>query len=124
MKKLTVNQIISLHDILIQKTGGSSGIRDINLLESAANSPFHTFECEDLYPTIECKAARLCFGIIKNHPFIDGNKRIGLLSMLTFLEINGIFLKYSDEELIKIGLNLASGKFTEKQLLSWIADHN
>lgn len=124
MKKLKLEQIIMLHEILLKETGGLSGIRDMSLLESAINSPFHSFDSVDVYPTIEYKAARLAFGIIKNHPFVDGNKRTVLLTMLTFLECNGIELCYTDDELIKIGLELADGSFNEKQLLTWIILHN
>ena len=121
MKKLKLDQIIKLHEMLLKETGGSPGLRDVSLLESAINSPFQTFDKVSLYPTLERKAARLGYGIVKNHPFLDGNKRIGLLAMLTFLEINGIELQYTDEELIKIGLALADGTFSEKQLLTWIS---
>ena len=124
MKKLKLDQIIKLHEMLLKETGGSPGLRDVSLLESAINSPFQTFDKVSLYPTLERKAARLGYGIVKNHPFLDGNKRIGLLAMLTFLEINGIELQYTDEELIKIGLALADGTFSEKQLLKWISFHS
>lgn len=124
MKKLKLDQIIKLHEMLLKETGGSPGLRDVSLLESAINSPFQTFDKVSLYPTLERKAARLGYGIVKNHPFLDGNKRIGLLAMLTFLEINGIELQYTDEELIKIGLALADGTFSEKQLLTWISFHS
>lgn len=124
MKKLNREQIIKLHEMLLKETGGVPGIRDISLLESAINSPFQTFDKVSLYPTLERKAARLGYGIVKNHPFLDGNKRIGLLAMLTFLEINGIKLDYTDEELIKISLALADGTFSEKQLLTWISLHS
>lgn len=124
MKKLKLDQIIKLHEMLLKETGGIPGLRDVSLLESAINSPFQTFDKVSLYPSLERKAARLGYGIVKNHPFLDGNKRIGLLAMLTFLEINGIELQYTDEELIKIGLALADGTFSEKQLLTWISFHS
>ena len=124
MKKLNREQIIKLHEMLLKETGGVSGIREISLLESAINSPFQTFDKVSLYPTLERKAARLGYGIVKNHPFLDGNKRTGLLAMLTFLEINRIKLDYTDEELIKIGLALADGTFSEKQLLTWTSLHS
>lgn len=124
MKKLKIEQVLKLHEMLLKETGGISGLRDISLLESAVNSPFQTFDKMSLYPTLERKAARLGYGIVKNHPFLDGNKRIGLLAMITFLEINGIELEYTDDELIKIGLGLADGSFSEKQLLAWISLHS
>ena len=124
MKKLKIEQVLKLHEMLLKETGGISGLRDISLLESAVNSPFQTFDKMSLYPTLERKAARLGYGIVKNHPFLDGNKRIGLLAMITFLEINGIELESTDDELIKIGFGLADGSFSEKQLLTWISLHS
>lgn len=92
---LTKNQILLLHNQLIMETGGLAGVKDEGMLESAINAPFQTFDGVDMYPTIQHKAARLCFGIVKNHPFVDGNKRIGAHAMLVFLELNGFDLKYS-----------------------------
>ena len=124
MKKLSIKHILILHELLIKNTGGASGMRDEGLLESAVNTPFETFDSAQLYPTIQQKAARLGFGLVKNHPFVDGNKRIGTLAMLTFLEINGVNLNYTDEELITLGLSLADGSISEKEVLEWIIKHN
>ena len=124
MIRLTERQIVKIHSDLIAKTGGIEGIRDKGILDSAVNSPFMTFDGEDLYPTIQHKAAQLAFFIISNHTFIDGNKRIGLHVMLIFLELNGVTLKYTQNELIKIGLMLADGNMTVKDLLLWLIDHN
>lgn len=124
MIRLTERQIVKIHSDLIAKTGGIEGIRDKGILDSAVNSPFMTFDGEDLYPTIQHKAAQLAFSIISNHPFINGNKRIGLHVMLIFLELNGVTLKYTQNELIKIGLMLADGNMTVKDLLLWLIDHN
>ncbi len=120
MIKLSVDHIILLHDLLIQQTGGLDGLRDRGLLESAANAPFATFDQANLYPTIQQKASRLGFGLIRNHPFVDGNKRVGILAMITFLHLNGIVLTCDDEDLIRIGLGLADESVSEKQLLEWI----
>ena len=79
MKKITQSQIIKMHNLLINETGGSNGLRDSKLLESAINSPFQTFYNQELYPDIETKAAKLGYYVVKNHPFVDGNKRIGVL---------------------------------------------
>ena len=87
-----------MHRLLIQETGGSEGIRDEGLLDSALNAPFQTFDGEDVYKTVQAKAAKLGFFLINNHPFIDGNKRIGTLAMLVFLEINGIEIKCADDD--------------------------
>ena len=117
---LTKEQIISMHELLIERTGGLNGVKDYGLLESAINNPFQTFMGKELYPTIQRKAANLCYSLINNHAFNDGNKRIGILAMLTFLELNGIVIDCSDDELVSLGLNIASGKFTQKDILNRI----
>ena len=117
---LTKEQIISMHELLIERTGGLNGVKDYGLLESAINNPFQTFMGKELYPTIQRKAANLCYSLINNHAFNDGNKRIGILAMLTFLELNGIVIDCSNDELVSLGLNIASGKFTQKDILNWI----
>jgi len=124
MKRLTTEQIIMLHEIVIKHTGGSEGIRDRGLLESAVYAPFHSFDGIPIYSTMESKAARLGFGLVKNHPFVDGNKRIGMLAMLSFLEMNGIQLHCTDEKLVEIGLGLAVGTVDEKMLIQFIIQHN
>ncbi len=90
MIRLSKPQILLLHEQLIAETGGSSGLRDEGMLDSALNAPFQTFGGEDVYPSLQPKAARLCFGLVKNHPFVDGNKRIGAHVMLVFLALNGV----------------------------------
>ena len=115
---LTKKQIIDMHKLLIRHTGGLDGIRDYNLLESAVNNPFQTFMGEELYPTIEKNAAVLCYGLVNNHAFHDGNKRIGVLAMLTFLELNSIIINCSDEEIIILGLEIASGKFEQEDIIT------
>lgn len=122
MKRLTENQILQMHKLLIQETGGSEGLKGRNLLDSALNLPFQSFDGEDIYKTIRAKAARLGFSIINNHPFVDGNKRIGILAILVFLDINGIEVICTDEELIELGLGLASGKINYEELLNWIIE--
>lgn len=121
---LTKKQIIDMHKLLIRHTGGLDGIRDYNLLESAVNNPFQTFMGEELYPTIEKKAAVLCYGLVNNHAFHDGNKRIGVLAMLTFLELNSIIINCSDEEIIILGLEIASGKFEQEDIITWIKKYS
>ncbi len=117
---LKKEHIISIHSLLIKKTGGLDGIRDHNLLESALQTPFQTFAGEELYPTIQKKAACLCFGLVNNHSFIDGNKRIGILAMMTFLQLNGLPIDCTDDELIQLGLGLASGNVSQEELFNWI----
>ena len=123
MKKLSKKQILMLHTQLIQQTGGSDGVRDYNLLDSALENPFQSFGGEDLYPTIQAKAARLGYGLIKNHCMIDGNKRIGTHAMLVFLVLNGIELKYTQKELYETILDIAAGKIEYEDLLQWVLDH-
>ena len=120
MKRLTVSQIKRLHTLLISETGGLDGVRDEGLLESAVNGPFQTFDSMPLYPTIEAKAARMGYALVKNHAFVDGNKRIGMLAMLTFLEMNGAARNCTDDEVVRVGLALANGSMDDKALLHWI----
>ena len=123
MKILKKRQILLLHSALIAESGGSDGIRDEGLLDSAVNTPFQTFSGQDLYPTVLEKAVRLGFGLIRNHPFIDGNKRIGTHAMLVFLNLNSITLSYEDDELISTILSVASGEMDADCLLKWIQQH-
>jgi death-on-curing protein len=120
---LSKTQIIKLHEQLIEETGGLKGIRDSGMLDSALSVPFQTFNGEDIYPSIQQKAARLCFGLVKNHSFVDGNKRIGAHVMLVFLALNGIELRYTQTELSDVILKLAAGNFGFSDLLSWILTH-
>lgn len=123
MKIINKRQILLLHSALIADSGGIDGIRDEGLLDSAINAPFQTFDGQQLYPTVLEKATRLGFGLIKNHPFLDGNKRIGTHVMLVFLEINNITLFYEDNELISVILAVASGELDADGLLKWIQQH-
>lgn len=123
MKILKKRQILLLHSALTAESGGSDGIRDEGLLDSAVNTPFQTFSGQDLYPTVLEKAVRLGFGLIRNHPFIDGNKRIGTHAMLLFLNLNSITLSYEDDELISTILSVASGEMDADGLLKWIQQH-
>ncbi len=102
MIRLTKKQVLMLHTQLIESTGGSDGIRDEGLLDSALESPFQSFGGEELYPRIQAKAARLCYGLVKNHAMVDGNKRIGAHTMLVFLAVNGYELKYTQNELVDL----------------------
>ena len=123
MIRLSKPQILLLHEQLIAETGGSSGLRDEGMLDSALNAPFQTFGGEDVYPSLQQKAARLCFGLVKNHPFVDGNKRIGAHVMLVFLALNGIELQHTQTELSDIILQLATGTIQSSDLLDWILTH-
>lgn len=123
MKILSVNQIIRLHKALIEAFGGTDGLRDEGMLQSALAAPFQTFDGESIYPSLQAKAAQLGFGLVCNHPFLDGNKRIGAHAMLVFLSINGVELRYEQQELVDIILKIAAGRATRAALLQWILDH-
>lgn len=120
MIRLTASQIIKLHEQLIQQTGGSHGIRDMGLLESAIEAPFQSFGEHELYPSVQAKAARLGYGLIKNHAMIDGNKRID--AMLVMLALNGVSLQYAQKDLYTIILDVAAGKKGYEDLLDWILE--
>ena len=107
MKRLSKEQILMLHSQLIEQTGGTLGVRDFNLLESAIDTPFQVFDGEELYPTIQAKGTRLGYGLIKNHCMLDGNKRIGTHVMLVFFALNGIELSYTQKELYEMVLAVA-----------------
>jgi len=124
MKRLSAETVMALHRELIEQSGGINGVRDFNLLDSSVNSPFHTYDGQYLYPTLQSMAAHLSFSIIKNHPFLDGNKRIGILSMLVFLELNGLPITCTDDELASLGWGLADSSISESNLIDWIISHS
>ena len=123
MKILTVEQVIELHSRLIQATGGLDGVRDVGLIESSLSSAFHTYFGVEKYPSIEEKAARLCYSLVNNHAFLDGNKRIGVFVMIIFLELNGIVLNQTDDEVVKLGLGVASSELDYDAILEYIRNH-
>ena len=124
MIRLTTKQVITIHSSLIEATGGTDGVRDMGLLESALETPFQTFGGQDLYPALIQKTARLGHSLVSNHPFVDGNKRIGLHAMLVFLAINGVEIECTQQELIDVGLSLADGTMNAEKLLIWLSSHN
>ena len=123
MMKFSKEKILLLHKILAETTGGSAGVRDEALLDSALESAFAGFGDREFYPTKEEKGARLGYALISNHAFVDGNKRIGLYVMLSFLEMNGVPVQCADDELVKIGLSVAEGSMGYDELLQWVLDH-
>ena len=123
MKQLTKRQVLLLHEQLLQEFGGTAGIRDDGLLESALAAPFQTFGGQSLYPSVQSKAAQLGFGLVCNHPFVDVNKRIGAHVMLVFLALNGIELSYTQQELIDIIFTVAADRANNTDLLQWIIQH-
>lgn len=123
MRRLSKRQVLLLHDQLLSQSGGLQGVRDEGLLESALEAPFQAFGDIDAYPSLQQKAARLGYGLIKNHPFVDGNKRIGTHVMLVFLALNGVELSHSQKELSDIILAVAAGEKEYEDLLSWLLEH-
>ena len=123
MIKLTKEQMLLLHTQLIETTGGSDGIRDMGLLESALESPFQSYGGEELYPSIQAKAARLCYGLVKNHAMIDGNKRLGCHAMLDVLALNGYEMEYTQEELSDLILDVAADRKQYEDILHWLLVH-
>jgi len=123
MIKFSKDKVLLLHKLLAEETGGSIGVRDEALLDSALENAFAGFGDMEFYPTKEEKGARLGYSLISNHAFVDGNKRIGLYVMLTFLEVNGVQVECSDEELVKVGLSVADGSMGYEALLDWVLEH-
>ena len=116
-------QLLKMHSDLLAQTGGLDGLRDEGLLESALAAPFQTYDAQELFRSIQEKAARLAYGLIQNHPFIDGNKRIGTHAMLVLLVLNGIELIYTQDELSDIILKIAASTASYEDLLAWILKH-
>ena len=124
MIKFSKEKILLLHQLLAEATGGSVGVRDQGLLDSALEGAFAGFGDQEFYPTKEEKGARLGYALISNHAFVDGNKRIGLYVMLSFLEMNGIRIQAANEEIVKIGLSVADGSMQYDDLLAWVRKHS
>lgn len=123
MIKFSEEKVLLLHRLLIEATGGTDGLRDIGLLDSALESAYATFDGKELFPSKEEKAARLGVGLVSNHAFVDGNKRIGMYVLLSFLEVNGIQIEATNEEVVEAGLALARGDMKYEGLLTWILEH-
>ena len=123
MIRFSKDKVKLLHKYIAQETGGSIGVRDEGLLESALEGAFATFGGQELYPTKEEKGARLGYTLISNHAFVDGNKRIGMYVLLTFLEVNGIRLDATNEEVAAVGIGVAAGEMGYEDLLSWVRQH-
>ncbi len=123
MIKFSQEKVMLLHKLITEETGGEPNIRDTALLNSALESAFATFDGKELYPTKQEKGARLGYALISNHAFVDGNKRIGMYVLLTFLETNGIKIRPTNEEVARVGLAVASGKMKYEELLDWIIEN-
>ncbi|MBR6754650.1 MAG: type II toxin-antitoxin system death-on-curing family toxin [Clostridia bacterium] len=123
MIKFSQEKVMLLHKLITEETGGDPNIRDTSLLNSALESAFATFDGKELYPTKEEKGAKLGYSLISNHAFVDGNKRIGMYVLLTFLETNGIKIRPTNEEVARVGLAVASGEMKYEELLDWIIEN-
>ena len=123
MIKFSKEKVLLLHKIMAEATGGGVGVRDEELLDSALEGVFAGFGEKEFYPTKEEKGARLGYTLITNHAFVDGNKRIGVYVMLSFLEMNGIRIRCTDEELVHVGLSVADGSMDYPELLEWVIEH-
>ena len=123
MIKFSKEKVLLLHRLIAEETGGSIGVRAEALLDSALEAAFATFDGKELYPSKEEKGACLGYHLISNHAFVDGNKRIGMYVMLTFLEVNGLHLNCTNAEVAEAGLRLADGKMTYEELLAWVVSH-
>ena len=123
MIQFSREKVLLLHQLITQETGGDPNLRDITLLDSALMSAFATFDGKELYPSKEEKGAKIGFSLISNHAFVDGNKRIGMYVLLTFLEINGIRIDPSSDDVARVGLAVAAGSMNYEDLLSWILEN-
>ena len=119
----TLDHVLLLHEKLIAQTGGADGVRDMGLIESALARASASFGGVEAHPGIIVKAAAVGCGLTQNHGFVDGNKRIGMAAMLLILRRNGIVLKYTQDELVSLGLSVACGKTSVQDAATWIEDH-
>lgn len=124
MRYLTVKDVLLLHELAIEKSGGSHGLRDFKLLDSATARPKSTFAGRSLYPNIFSKAAALCHSLIKNHPFIDGNKRTGLLAAMTFLELNNYQILAKQKEIVRFVLKIDQENIGIEEIARWLKSHS
>ena len=123
MIKFSKEKILLLHQVMAEATGGDVGVRDDALLESAIENIYATFDGIELYPSKEEKAARLGYSLISNHAFVDGNKRIGMYIMISLLELNGIKIDANNDDVVNLGLSVASGNANYDDILNWINEH-
>lgn len=123
MRYLSISEVLELHERILASSGGDTGIRDRNALESAVSQPHATFGGQDLYPDVLGKAVSLCFSLVMNHPFVDGNKRVGHAAMETFLLLNGVEISCPVDDQEKIVLLLAAGRCDRNEFATWLRDH-
>ena len=124
MKLLSAEQILFIHARLIEETGGSHGVRDLNMLLSAVGRPQASFDNQDLYPDLFSKAAALMESLIRNHPFVDGNKRTGVVAAGLFLRRNGYRLTTNNAELVTVTMDIAQSKSSLADLAIWLRENS
>jgi len=123
MKTLTIQQVLFIHSRLIAETGGTGGLRDLAMLESALARPFASFDGNDLYPDLFRKSAALLDSLVNNHPFMDGNKRVGIVAAAMFLRINGVKLKCTQTELVSMTMQVATNHPPIGDIAEWLGTH-
>jgi death-on-curing protein len=123
MRHLSLAEVLELHRMVIEQAGGSLGLRDLGALESAVAQPRMTFGGNDLYPSLIDKAAALCFSLVKDHPFVDGNKRVGHAAMETLLVLNGFEIDAPTDEQEQLVLASAAGQLSREDLVQWLESH-
>ena len=120
----TVEDVLLLHRKLIERTGGAEGVRDLGLIESALARAEASFGGVEAHPSLEDKAAAVGCGLMQNHGFVDGNKRVGVTVLLLILRRNGVTLHYTQDELVQLGLSVAQGLLDVPQAAAWIRQHS
>jgi death on curing protein len=123
VRLLSVDEVMELYARIIEQSGGSSGLRDLPALESCVGQPLQTFERQELYPSVVAKAAALAFFLVRNHPFVDGNKRIGHAALEVTLFLNGFEINASVDEQEQIMLALAASKLSREEFTTWVSQH-
>ena len=123
MRYLRLKDVLELHRLLLRASGGLAGVRDLGMLESAVAQPLMTFGGQDLYPTLADKAAALGFSLIKNHPFNDGNKRVGHAALETFLLLNGYEIAAGVDEQERVILGVAASEIDREVFTGWLRAH-
>ena len=123
MRYLTLGEVVELHRRVLQAGGGAPGIRDVGALDSAVAQPRATFGSSDLYPTLVEKVTAPGFSLVRDHPFVDGNKRVGHASMETFLVLNGAEIDATVDDQERLMLDLAAGRIDRTNLTDWLRHH-
>jgi len=123
MRYLALGEVLELQRLVVAVTGGAGGLHDLGALESAVVQPQLTFGGRDLYSTLAEKAASLCYSLVLNHPFVDGNKRVAHAAMEVFLQLNGAAIVAGVDEQEQLMLGLAAGRVSRQELVNWLDDH-